>query len=645
MYTKVLFIILFLVNIMFTIGCGTTHKFNDLNNTITLVPQINMTPKHPIQGDEITISAKESTRTHSKITSWEWSENKKVLSNQASFKHIFPVGDHNITLIVKDEQQDEATAYLNFTVASPRIPGKWDNIAPTATSNDGKNKLYVTSDTENLYVKVVADRNVTLAQIFIDSDNSNLSGLYSKFWDEGFDYILKSDGLYQLDTGRVYHEKKIQSLSYTYGDHAIEATLDKRLFPYLAKEIAMVVQFKGIDNKSFPEQKPVNRYIDPYYDASQPDTIAPVIILNGGKVMTLSLNSTYTEPGASAIDVIDGNVTNTLQIDSTDLDVTKAGYYTIFYTARDKSGNIAKAARIVHITISNPQSDSQKKLEVKKLGLHDDGVVINHQTGLVWDNDDRNQSTTRGCIIFGHNRGDNPEELKQDLKNFCKQLQYAGFNDWRVPTPLELSKFYVRMVQEKKTPGMARTGCVRNLAIDSKNQLKSVWTHIKNQPGFIEDNPLSPSGGRCVRGPIDNDTGIFTIKTKGTQNAKIIVDNNKNLMWVNDSDQNSQACLAIHSQGDLDNAKNFCTTLNYAGFADWRDPTPQEISDFIKGTTNTYLLPGYKAPCKRLLGTENNGTKMAVSTRFDTNNPLGTIKVLETPLAAPIGLRCVRVVQ
>ncbi len=631
-----------LLLLAFLSGCGSDGQNSQekVTHEVILKAKATLSPLHPKQGDEVTLDAKQSSVSEGKITQWIWSEHGKTLSTKEQFKKVFPVGEHNITLYVDDESGNQASTFILFNVEAIAPAGRWDNIAPLTISGDGKRKLYVTSDADNLYIKVESENNATDAEILLNSDNSNVSGYFSSNWGEGFDYIAKASGLYALATEKEYRQTQVSSVGFTSLDEkSVEFTLDKRVFSYLAEEIPMVVLFKNNAQMNFPAMKPASKFRDTHYDATQPDTVAPVIVLQGDKVVTIGVNTPFSDPGATAIDVREGNVTSTLQVNDSDLDITKPGYYNIFYTAQDSKGNSATEARIVHVT----GADAQKEIEVKSLGAMNDKVAIDHQTGLVWDNDDRDQATTRGCIIFGSNR--QADSIKNDLEYFCKELIYAGFDDWRVPTSLELSKFYVQMELEGKHPGMARSGCIRNIAIDNNTTPKSVWTYLKPQPGFIEDTPLAPSGGRCVRGAVNNSTGHFEIKSIGADNDdRVIVDTSKNLMWVNESRRSKKACLAIHSTSDTDynESKTFCANLNFAGFTDWRDPTTAELADFVKETTKAYLLPGYEAPCKRLLATEQNGTRYAVSTRFDSKHAIGTESLLEIPITSNIGLRCVR---
>ena len=80
----------------------------------------------------------------------------------------------------------------------------------------------------------------------------------------------------------------------------------------------------------------------------QPDTTPPVITLNGDSAISLFLDETYEELGASATDNIDGTVAVVI---SGTVDTSTLGEYTITYTATDSVGNASSVTRTVVVTL------------------------------------------------------------------------------------------------------------------------------------------------------------------------------------------------------------------------------------------------------------------------------------------------------
>lgn len=78
------------------------------------------------------------------------------------------------------------------------------------------------------------------------------------------------------------------------------------------------------------------------------DVIAPEIVLNGANDITLQAGETYHEPGYTATDDVDGDITDRVQVSGT-VDSKRAGTYTITYTVIDSYGNTAEVTRIVRV--------------------------------------------------------------------------------------------------------------------------------------------------------------------------------------------------------------------------------------------------------------------------------------------------------
>jgi GH35 family endo-1,4-beta-xylanase len=70
------------------------------------------------------------------------------------------------------------------------------------------------------------------------------------------------------------------------------------------------------------------------------DTTAPVITLNGAASMTINVGSNFTDPGASATDNKDGNLTPAITV-SGSVNRLVVGTYTLTYNVKDAAGNAA----------------------------------------------------------------------------------------------------------------------------------------------------------------------------------------------------------------------------------------------------------------------------------------------------------------
>lgn len=70
------------------------------------------------------------------------------------------------------------------------------------------------------------------------------------------------------------------------------------------------------------------------------DGVKPIITLIGANPMTVERTGTFTDPGASATDNVDGNISASITKTGS-VDTSKVGAYTITYNVKDKAGNAA----------------------------------------------------------------------------------------------------------------------------------------------------------------------------------------------------------------------------------------------------------------------------------------------------------------
>jgi hypothetical protein len=81
------------------------------------------------------------------------------------------------------------------------------------------------------------------------------------------------------------------------------------------------------------------------------DVTAPVVTLVGANPLNVAVGSTFTDPGATASDDVDGDLTSKIAVTGT-ISTTNAGTSTLTYSATDAAGNVGTATRIVNVTLS-----------------------------------------------------------------------------------------------------------------------------------------------------------------------------------------------------------------------------------------------------------------------------------------------------
>ncbi len=130
------------------------------------------------------------------------------------------------------------------------------------------------------------------------------------------------------------------------------------------------------------------------------DKTAPVITLNGAATMTVEQCGTFTDPGAVANDLVDGNL-NTAIVVTGSVNTSVVGTYTLTYTAMDAQGNSASLTRTV------------KVVDTKKPGIYKiasrivNNTTVNVQINSVFVDDIYAQDVCNGAIAISKIAGFN----------------------------------------------------------------------------------------------------------------------------------------------------------------------------------------------------------------------------------------------
>ena len=137
-----------------------------------------------------------------------------------------------------------------------------------------------------------------------------------------------------------------------------------------------------------------------------PDIEAPVITLKGDSPLQIIKGNAYTEYGASAEDDVDGNLTDKVKINTTQVNISVEGNYTVTYTVSDKAGNNAESNRTVQVLVptlegNTTDTDNDKIPDVQDTDDDNDGVLDEHDAFPL----DKNETTD----LDGDGIGDNAD--------------------------------------------------------------------------------------------------------------------------------------------------------------------------------------------------------------------------------------------
>jgi hypothetical protein len=93
-------------------------------------------------------------------------------------------------------------------------------------------------------------------------------------------------------------------------------------------------------------------YIDDIEQVPTIDITAPVITLNGNAMISINLGDTFTDPGATAVDNIDGDISSNIVVSGDVVDINTPGTYIITYNVSDAAGNAAlEVTRTVEVLV------------------------------------------------------------------------------------------------------------------------------------------------------------------------------------------------------------------------------------------------------------------------------------------------------
>jgi len=93
------------------------------------------------------------------------------------------------------------------------------------------------------------------------------------------------------------------------------------------------------------------------------DTIAPVVTLVGDAALQITVGDTFTDPGATASDDTDGDLTSSIvETASPEVQLPVSSFqspdlYTLTYTATDAAGNVASVSRVVTVIAPPPATE------------------------------------------------------------------------------------------------------------------------------------------------------------------------------------------------------------------------------------------------------------------------------------------------
>ena len=133
------------------------------------------------------------------------------------------------------------------------------------------------------------------------------------------------------------------------------------------------------------------------------DTTHPVLTLLGDANMSQAKDSAWVDPGATASDSLDGNLTSSITITGT-VDVNTTGVYTLTYSVSDGASNEANATRTVNVgQASTHNADLNASVQLQMLWVEPGTFTMGSPTteaGRQSDREDEHNVTlTKGFYL------------------------------------------------------------------------------------------------------------------------------------------------------------------------------------------------------------------------------------------------------
>ena len=184
------------------------------------------------------------------------------------------------------------------------------------------------------------------------------------------------------------------------------------------------------------------------------DIVAPVITLTGSDTINVTLGDAFTDPGATATDNVDGDITASIIVAGDTVDVNTAGTYTITYNVSDAAGNPATEVTRT-VTVAAPSActgettESYSAADLNMTFLTDPSAfVISDGAGFEWiDNPDSDNAVNTSCKVgqitksgqfpYDNNQFDLDGKLDFNNNSGLKIKVWSGLADTQVRIKLE----------------------------------------------------------------------------------------------------------------------------------------------------------------------------------------------------------------
>ncbi len=319
--------------------------------------------------------------------------------------------------------------------AQPRIleTVNWQGARLINTNNPMRSSVEVIGSELSININSADIAQGAHLQIYINSDNKPETGFQfdNEAWEEsGVDFLIEDGDLFKStanNTGWNWNVN-IGAIDYTINTDSASAKIDLALLGNICNnlKIGVMTRDEFWDIQTFsPAATQMQTYTVNYCNTNVADTVKPEITLLGANPINLTVGDVFTDPGATANDNIDGDITNRIHLKS-DINTAIAGTYIASYNVSDLAGNSASITRTVIINNVAPQQgividgNSNDWANIATLTSTSDGIM------KVTDDQEKLY-----ILVTSSNLGDNTQLLMDTDNNANTGLELsAQVNAW-----------------------------------------------------------------------------------------------------------------------------------------------------------------------------------------------------------------------
>jgi hypothetical protein len=242
------------------------------------------------------------------------------------------------TVYVVDTTKPVVTLNGNQTILVP-VGSTFADPGATATDNyNGDITAYITV-TGSVYTQILGHYPIT----YLVTDSSGNEGTVTRtvtvYDHEHPVIVLQGEANVILEVGRLFQEPGFAAWDSQDGDLTNAVTVTGAVYH---NQLGTYTLEYNVQDLSGNEAVKVSRTIKVV------DTIKPVITLLGGNPQLISQGSVYSDPGVTATDNYDGDLSEQVVVRGV-VNTNLAGMYNLIYEVSDSSRNVAETERTVHV--------------------------------------------------------------------------------------------------------------------------------------------------------------------------------------------------------------------------------------------------------------------------------------------------------